>query len=736
MDTEQFSESLSRGARFLLEEADRIRERHGHDSLDLLHLGHAMLSRNPELFQTVTQINDPYALQQHTQQDLEKDSLMGDVDVYELAQQALAEAMQRGYLIAYERDLIQVFFLKAGALKAVDEALESVSDDSEPATTPMDDPADEPPLPEESGDGDGEFKALRSFGRDLIAEAKTGKFDAIIGRDEEVQLMMETLLRRTKRNPMLVGPAGVGKSAVVEMFAHRLANDDVPDALKGFKLFMIQPSSIVADSGVVGALEEKMNEVIEEATSRPDVILFIDEIHSLVAAGGARGTTDLASQLKPVLSRGEISVIGATTEDEYRVYIEPDGALTRRFQNVAIRELDHEATIEVLKRYAEKLSDLRKLRIPKEILPWFVEFADRYIAHRHFPDKAIDLLEQSVAHAVTRGMKSLSREAATTVAKRLVTMPLDVDQGLDRLEQALISGSMLQEQVARQLVTRLRVTTRALDFEEKRPNLVLLLAGEADNALEAIAGQVADNLFGSETRRVHIDVGGMVDRNSSNQLLGAPPGYIGYESALPLHRVKRMPFCVLTFENVHTCHPSVRDLLAQAFKAGVFSMNDGTTIPIRDTVVMLTGGEAAEAQGMKQRIGFGSQENVVDTGSTERELRKALEPAVGRELLEQVDMIVTDLVENTDSRVSWLSSSLLPDLAHRYRRVGMDVRWDPSVVKWLAEAGDSLNGWRRLIDQHVTPALLPFMDRGGKKRSARVTVAVDGGEVVARAGDA
>jgi ATP-dependent Clp protease ATP-binding subunit ClpC len=376
---------------------------------------------------------------------------------------------------------------------------------------------------------------------------------------------------------------------------------------------------------------------------------------------------------------------------------------------------------------AQRLESLRGVVVPEPLLEWFVEFADRYIPQRHFPDKAVDLLEQSVAHAVTAGHASLTPDDAAAVARRLVSMPLDLTAGLEDLGEELGRRSLLRQEDARRIVTRLSVTMRALDFDDVRPNLVALFTGDALPALDRVAETIADMLFGSEMKVVRIDLGGMQDPHDTNQLLGAGPGYIGYDAALPLHRVKRMPFSVLVFENVHAAHPAVRNLLAQAFEVGHFTMNDGTTVDVSDAAVLLGAKNAAQIKVESRPIGFGARERKEEPSSTES--RKELQRILGRELMLQVDFVVEALLADEGARTRWLTSSFLPELSDRFRQVGLDVRWDETIAAWLADRAGQPAQWRKIVDREITPLLIPWIERGAMENGTNVLVALRDGQV-------
>jgi ATP-dependent Clp protease ATP-binding subunit ClpC len=565
--------------------------------------------------------------------------------------------------------------------------------------------------------------ALDFFGRDLTRAAQEGKLSPLVGREPELQLVIETLLRRTKRNPVLVGPAGVGKTAIVEGLAQWITAGRVPELLRGVRLIALQPSALVAGASMTGELESRMQSILAEA-SQEGIILFIDEVHSLIGAGGRTGTGDLASQLKPALARGDLACIAATTDEEYRRFIEPDGALERRFQPVRIEEPTLEQTLQVLDKVGEELARLRKVEIPRGVITYLVHFADQYLRNRQFPDKGVDLLEQCVAHALAQNRRVVDRADVEAVAQRTVGMPLALSERLGDLAACLAERGLLTPADIETLVNHLQVTLPSLDLRPVRPDAVVLLTGPAAANSIRLAETIAAVLFGSDRRVVPIDFGRFANPADLSLLVGAPPGYVGYSDVLPMHRVADLGWCVLLATNLHGCHPQVREVLTQALASGCLTESRGRRIYLSNAIVLLTADLGAEAARLS------SLGNVRDG---EAVVRQAAGRLLGEALIAQCTLIVT---ANGQAAVPdqrrWLQDHLAAELSTRYRLRGIDLRWEESVVDWLLAQGGadaSPGDLERLVDDRLSPLLVRSLDRYGGQETQSILIKIDGNQV-------
>ena len=565
---------------------------------------------------------------------------------------------------------------------------------------------------------------LEQFGRDLTREAVEGKLAPFVGREEEIQLTIETLCRRMKRNPVLVGPAGVGKTAIVEGLANRIARGEVPELLRGSRLLAIQPSTLVAGASMLGEVEKRMNAIIDEA-SQDAILLFIDEVHSIMGAGGREGTGDIASLLKPALARGALACIAATTDDEYRRFIETDSALERRFQPIRVQEMTAEQTLSVLAALRDDYAATRGVRVSDEVLGWLLDFAGRFLRNRFFPDKAVDLLEQFVAHAIAHGKTAVDQATARAVAQRIVGMPIAIEERESALRDSLLERSLLADEEVRSLVNRLRVTMRGLDLRPSRPNAIILLIDELAENGEALSVAISESLFGAAERVVTIDFSRFTQAHDITMLIGAPPGYVGYSETLPLHRVAQMPWCTLRCENIDACHPAILEVLTNALAEGFLTDARGKRIYLSDTVVVLTAGVKIES---KRRVP-GFQQKKEEAAPARSTARGVAERALGAELVDQCDLVCAEVLTSEQASRHWLRKHLLADITERYHKQGLLLHWDESMIDWLMRQKSAYNNerdWERFVDERLSPLLIHQLPCGGDEGIKSLVLKCDG----------
>lgn len=608
---------------------------------------------------------------------------------------------------------------------------------------PQPQPAD--PLPQATTATDG-YQArtleptptLDKLGYDLTRAAADGKLSQIVGRSDEIQLMIETLCRRTKRNPALVGPAGVGKTAIVEGLAQRIVRGEVPAALRNCRVVALQPSHIVAGASMAGEFEARMKAIIGEA-SQDGLVLFIDEMHSLIGAGGRSGATDAASLLKPALARGDLACIAATTDDEYRRYIEDDSALERRFQPIRVHELSAAETLPVLLTLSAGHQRERGVRVDDDILLWLIDFSQRFMRNRYLPDKAVDLLDQCVAYAHTNGREVVTLADAMAVAQRMVGMPASIEERAVALRQELANRVALPQEDLAGLVNRLEVTLRGLDLRPARPNAVVLLLDAAAEQAGALAEVVAETITGSIERVVAIDFSRFTDHWSLSMLLGSGPGYVGYEDAAPIHAISQTPWCVLLCRNIDAAHSSVQAVLAQALADGFFTDAASRRVYLSDTVVILTAG--ISVGGTAGEIGFGAGRGAPNAADAAARAIAVARPVLGDALLNRCDVVCARTIATSAAQRTWLETRLLQDLAVRYLKYGITLDWEPAVIEWLAQSGATGGGWEKLVDDRLAPLLIPHLPdaepfAGDQRPAIALTLYVDNGEITVREGPA
>ncbi|MBK8245837.1 MAG: ATP-dependent Clp protease ATP-binding subunit [Gemmatimonadetes bacterium] len=611
----------------------------------------------------------------------------------ELVNRASEHAAAQGKALGTERDLLAVVLESAG----YEVIRPSGKPSAQPAAPGVRPEATVAPTSRPT-------PTLDRYGRDLTRAAREGQLGTVVGRNEELDAMILTLCRLTKPNPLLVGPAGTGKTAIVEALAARIAAGAVPPRLAGARIVSLQPSALVAGAGVVGELDKRMEAVVAEA-SQPGVILFIDEVHALIGAGGREGTGDMASMLKPALARGAIACIAATTDDEYRRFIESDKALERRFQPIRITEMTPAMALDVLRGIRPQYAEARGIQVSDDVLAWLVTTAERRMPNRRFPDKAVDLLDHVVAHALAAGLTTVDVEAATEVVDRLLGGSDAPADALSQLASELVDQCGLDSDAVQSIVERLGFTMRGLDLQASRPNLVVALAGDAAGAAAGVAQALAQHVFSDANRVVHIDFSRFVDEAGLRSLLGSPPSYVGYSDRHALDGVAENPWTVVLCERIDAAHPSVRGAFVPALTRGVLTDYRGRRMHFADTIVVLTA-ESVEAD--RPQVGFHSFEASTGRNSQDDDLATSLFGEAGGG---SVDLVVRNLAHrNPATGAHAMVERTLNRLRGRLAEHRVELRWDAPVASWFAaKPGDgsvNLESVERLIEQELLPELV------------------------------
>lgn len=557
---------------------------------------------------------------------------------------------------------------------------------------------------------------LDTYTVNLTAAAREGKLPKIVGREDELELIIETLCRVTKRNPALVGPAGVGKTAIVEGLAQRLVAGSCPDMLKNTTIYALQPATLIAGVDSVPQYTERVQQLIREA-SAPDVIIFIDEVHSLLMRGSAP-ENDLVTLLKPALARGDLACIAATTDDEYRRIIETDTALERRFQPIRISEMGKDATIEVLRAHARRLETERKVTVAPNVIARVMDLTRDRMPNRRYPDKGVDVLEQAVGRAVYSNRARVTPDDIGEVIERMTGTPANMIRRLSEMETAARERDLLSPDDAEALVRHLRVATSGLDIRPERPNAVLSLVGAAVASADDIAELIADHLSGSPERVIDLDFGPWVHPSDVTRLIGAGPSYVGYDDPLPIHGLIQYPWSVLLCRNVDRCHPSIVSILAGAIRQGVIVDGVGRAIRLCDCVVILTAGrghddETDEPIGLRERASM-REDHPEDVESLGQELR-------------QLSTLVLHRAGGAADQdlVHWLHNTILPALTERYQARGLNVTWGAGVAEWAYRVCSTQDkeDVERKVSTLIGESLLAHMPSRGTRS---VEVHVDG----------
>lgn len=546
-----------------------------------------------------------------------------------------------------------------------------------------------------------EYPMLSKYGRELTAQAREGQLDPVIGRDTETERMVQILLRRSKNNPCLIGEAGVGKTAVVEGFAQRIAGGTVPQELAEKRVFALDLSAMLAGAKYRGDFEERLKGALDEAMSDPDVILFIDEIHMIVGTGAAEGAIDAASILKPLLSRGKICLIGATTTDEYHRYIEKDSALDRRFQPVTVLQPDTAGAISILNGLRKRLEDHHHAVITDGAIKAAVTLSERYLNDRRLPDKAIDLIDEAAARARTdrvsaknsllRIIKSspqrerviVDEEDVANAVSAITGVPvaqLTEDEGkrLADLEKLLLRRVIGQERAVKLVANAVRRGRAGLK-DPNRPIGSFLFLGQTGVGKTELSKALAEGVFGDEKRLICFDMSEFSEPHSVSKLIGSPPGYVGYEEQGRLiKQVRSHPYSVVLFDEVEKAHPDVLTILLQILEDGKLTASDGKSADFKNTIIIMTGNIGAEEL-QKRSLGFGGAKG----GGAE--VMSALKKQFRPELLNRIDNVVV-FERLTRENMEEICSKMLENVAARAKRCGIELAFAKGVVRKLCES--------------------------------------------------
>jgi len=560
--------------------------------------------------------------------------------------------------------------------------------------------------------------ALARFGRDLTAQALRGEIGPVIGRRKEILGVLQTLARSTKSNPLLVGEAGVGKTAIVEAVAIRGVAGKDAQVLGGKRIVELNVGALVAGTDYRGEFEKRMKELLDELRASPDVILFIDEIHTIVGAGRAGSGLDAANLLKPALARGEIKVIGATTPNEFRETIEKDAALERRFEKIEVPEPSVTESLEILRGLKERFEKHHGVVIADAALEAAVSLSVRFDTDHRLPDKAVDLIDKAAARARVPGLSQAgpSKGASgkggvgTTVDARLVAEVLAEKRGLPieivtdgagdgarllKLEAHLKSKIIGQDEAVAKVAARVRLAHSGLS-ERRGPLAVFLLLGPTGVGKTEMARSLAKFLFGGADDLSRFDMSEYMEEHSVSRLIGAPPGYVGHgEPGQLTEAIRRKPYSVILFDEVEKAHPKVFDVFLQLFDAGRLTDSQGRVADARNAIVVMTSNLGAGADAAK--MGFAAKGNetlpVTKAGRIKADLRRFFRP----ELLNRIDEIIT-FRQLDESDVRRIARPLLAALINKVRKTnGVFLRFEPDGEAFVIRSGfDAEKGVREL----------------------------------------
>lgn len=600
---------------------------------------------------------------------------------------------------------------------------------------------------------------LKQYGKNLTALALEGKFDPVIGREKETERVIRILSRKNKNNPCLIGEAGVGKTAIVEGLAYRIAKKQVPIQLIDKEIVCIDLSSMVSGTKYRGDFEERIKATINEAVAAKNIILFIDEVHTIVGAGAAEGAIDAANILKPQLSRAEIQLIGATTFAEYHRYIEKDAALERRFQPVTVEEPSEEDTVTILMGVKDRYEKHHNVQISDGAIRAAVTLSSRYIRDRFLPDKALDVIDEAAAKISSQNYKTdnnisntafnieqnakakneVSDQKATVVTEESVKEIINEMTGIplyglgnatksEQLKEALskkIIGQDLAIDILSSAVMRSELGINSPD----RPKGVFMFLGGSGVGKTELAKALAEELFFDKNSFFSFDMSEFSEKTSVNKFIGSPPGYVGYEEGGSLtEKIRRHPYSVILFDEIEKAHRDVLDLFLQITDIGSLTDSQGRSVSFKNCYIILTSNVGADK--VQKNVGFINAKN-----DSKKNFKNNLKEYFRIEFLNRIDEIIPFSSINKDT-MRKIADNKLAELAARVKKIGISLSFTEEVSQNLAEkCSDESYGAReliRVITNEVENLISSYILNNDKEKSYDLTVYVDNGEIKAR----
>jgi ATP-dependent Clp protease ATP-binding subunit ClpC len=629
--------------------------------------------------------------------------------------------------------------------------------------------------------GKSKTPALDSFGRDLTELAKKGELDPVIGRAREIERAIQILCRRTKNNPVLLGEAGVGKTAIVEGFAQRVISGEVPEILSDKRIVVLDLAMMVAGTKYRGQFEERIKAVMTEVRRVKNTILFIDELHTLVGAGGAEGAIDAANVLKPALARGEIQCIGATTLDEYRKYIEKDNALARRFQEIIVEPTSKDETIEILKGLRERYEEHHRVQFTDDAITAAVEMSERYITARCLPDKAIDVIDEAGARVRLRTMtrppdlkeideevEKLNKEKEDAVANQDFEKAANLRDQAEKLrkkkdqitqewrDKSQQTDGVVDEDVIAEVVSKMtgipltRLSTedslRLMKMEEelhkrvvsqsqavsavakavrrsrsglkdpKRPTGSFIFAGPTGVGKTLLAKALAEYMFGDADALVHIDMSEYMEKHNVSRLIGAPPGFVGYEEGGQLtEKIRRRPYAVVLFDEIEKAHPDVFNMLLQVMEEGRLTDSFGRNIDFRNTILIMTTNAGAEAIKNESAFGFQKPDGDASYDSMKTRVMDQIERVFRPEFLNRLDDTII-FRHLTEADLKLVIDYELSKVRERLLERGLVIDLTDAAKEFIIRKGSNLDygarPLRRAIEQRIEDPLSEELLKG------------------------
>jgi ATP-dependent Clp protease ATP-binding subunit ClpC len=641
---------------------------------------------------------------------------------------------------------------------------------------------------------------LDGLARDLTAYAKEGNLDPVIGRSKEIERVIQVLSRRTKNNPVLIGEPGVGKTAIAEGLAQKIVNNEIPETLRDKRVMTLDMGSVVAGTKYRGEFEDRLKKIMDEIRQAGNIILFIDELHTLIGAGGAEGAIDASNILKPSLARGELQCIGATTLDEYRKYIEKDAALERRFQPITVDQPSVDEAIQILHGLRDRYEAHHRVKITDEAIEQAVKLSDRYITDRFLPDKAIDLIDEASSkvrlrsYTVPPDLKKLEnrledirkekdaavqsqefekaaslRDTEQKLREELDTTrnewkekqgrtdsevtPDDIASVVaswtgipvvklaeEETERLLKMESILHDRVIGQdeavkAVSRAIRRARAGLKDPKRPMGSFIFLGPTGVGKTELARALAESLFGDDNAVIRIDMSEYMEKHSTSRLVGAPPGYVGYEEGGQLtEKVRRKPYSVVLLDEIEKAHPEVFNILLQVLEDGRLTDSKGRTVDFRNTLIIMTSNVGADVIKKNSTLGFTAGDDAARDYTNMKdkvmgELKKSFRP----EFLNRIDEIIV-FHSLEEKHIAQIVTLMADDLRKRLKEQEVEFHLTDKALAFLAKEGyDPAFGarpLRRAIQKHIEDRLSEELLRGNIQKGDSLTIDEENGELI------
>ena len=607
---------------------------------------------------------------------------------------------------------------------------------------------------------------VSNYARDLNEEAESGKIDPVIGRDDEIERVIQILMRRTKNNPILIGEPGVGKTAISEGLAQRIVEGEVPRIIEDKTILSLDLASMIAGTKYRGDFEERLKKLFDELATHDEIILFIDEFHMVLGAGAAEGSMDAANILKPILAKGDIQIIGATTIEEYRKYIEKDSALTRRMQPIQVEEPSLSDSRKIIYGIKDKYEAHHGVEITDEAINAAVELTDRYINDRYLPDKAIDVIDEAMSKVRIKAYQE--EETSTNPQEKIQELVVEKEQAVkdqdfekaaelrDRINQARFDMEAEIEKKNKEKSnlfigfddiasivaswSKVPVTKLTEDEKEKYANLDHDLEGTVIGQQEAIksvahaikrarvglkdpskpigsfifvgptgvgktylAKSLAENIFGSEEHLIRMDMSEYMEKFAVSRLVGSPPGYVGYEEGGQLtEQVRNHPYSVILFDEIEKAHPDIFNLLLQILDDGRLTDGQGRTVDFKNTIIIMTSNVGVSSLNEKQSIGF-------ETGNVEEKNAERTREIIEREVKnafapEFLNRLDEVIMFNplSEANIEEITKLMLEKTRERLNNIDIDITYDAEVVKLLAKEGFNEEYGARPLERHIT----------------------------------